>query len=243
MVSMDIHEVIWRNQTIRFELCRKKVKNLNLNLKPDMSIMVSANEKVPLSVVLDFVKSRAAWIIKNTGYFSDTQGSHNSEKEYVSGESFKYLGKQMRLKVVEEVPETIRYSRGYLQLTVKDRSNIKRKEIMVNQWFRTRAEKVFSEVLERIFPVIEKYGIQKPQIMIRTMKARWGSCICDKRIVILNSELIKAPKYCIEYVVLHELVHLRYRNHNAEFYGFLASLMPDWKERKRILDEEVIRSL
>ncbi|MCW2276946.1 uncharacterized protein DUF45 [Heliophilum fasciatum] len=95
----------------------------------------------------------------------------------------------------------------------------------------------------RIFPVVEKYGVKKPAIMIRTMKARWGSCIKDKGIIVLNSELIKAPKYCIEYVVLHELVHFIHRDHNADFYDFLTSLMPDWRERKRILDEEVIRSL
>lgn len=240
---MEKQEIVWRGQTIRFELQRKKVRNINLNLKPDMTIMVSANERVPLEVVLDFMKSKASWIIKNTSYFSDMQPETVREKEYVSGETFKYLGKQIRLKVLEGAPENIRYSRGYLQLTVKDRLAVDRKANLVNRWFREKADKVFREVLERIFPVIEKYGVRKPAIMIRTMKARWGSCVRDKGIVILNSELIKAPKYCIEYVVLHELVHFIHRNHNADFYGFLTSLMPDWKERKRILDEEVIRSL
>ena len=240
---MDNHEIVWRNHIIRFDLYRKKVKNINLNLKPDMNIMVSANDRVPLEVVLDFVKSKAAWIVKNTGYFKDVQSESVYDKEYVSGESFKYLGRQLRLKVVEETLEFIRYSRGYLQLAVKDRSNVKRKEIMVNRWFRERADRIFNEVLERVFPVIEKYGVPKPFIMIRSMKARWGSCVRDKHIVLLNFELIKAPKYCIEYVVLHELVHFLHRNHNADFYGLLASLMPDWKERKRILDEEIIRSL
>jgi len=75
------------------------------------------------------------------------------------------------------------------------------------------------------------------------MKARWGSCITDKRLILINSELIKAPKYCIDYVILHELLHFKYRNHDAEFYNFMTSLMPDWKQRKEILDEEVVRDL
>lgn len=240
---MEIYEVIWRGQTIRFELKRKKVRNINLNLKPDMEVMVSANERVPSEVIQDFVKSKASWIIKNTGYFDNAQPEAGKKKEYVSGETFKYLGRQIRLKVAEGTSEDIRYSRGYLQITVKDKASVTRKETLVQQWFRERAKKIFHEVLDRTFPIAEKHGVKKPVVKIRSMKARWGSCVKDKSIIILNSELIKAPKYCIEYVVLHELVHFIYTNHSADFFGFLASIMPDWKERKRILDEEVIRSL
>lgn len=240
---MEIHEVIWRGQAIRFELQRKNVRNLNLNLKPDMSVVVSANDKVPVEVIKEFVKSKAAWIVKNTRYFSGAQPEAIRQKDYVSGETFKYLGRQMRLKVIEGTVDNVCYNRGYLQLTVKDKSMVKRKEKLVQRWFRERAEKVFHEVMEKTFPILGKHGVLKPAIAIRTMKARWGSCVKDKGIIILNFELIKAPKYCIEYVILHELIHFIFPNHNPGFFGLLASIMPDWKERKRILDEEVIRSL
>ncbi len=75
------------------------------------------------------------------------------------------------------------------------------------------------------------------------MKARWGSCYRKERYIILNLHLIKAPKYCIDYVVLHELIHFKYKNHDNKFYTFLTSLMPDWEKRKKILDEEVIKDL
>lgn len=240
---MKIYEVIWRGHAIRFELKRKNVRNINLNLKPDMTVMVSANERVPIEVIQDFVKSKASWIMKNTSYFDNAKSEGGKEKEYVSGETFKYLGRQIRLKVMDGTYDDIRYSRGYLQLMVKDEASVTKKEVLVQQWFRERANKVFYEVLDKSFPIIEKYGVKKPVIKIRSMKARWGSCVKDKSIIILNSELIKAPKYCIEYVVLHELVHFIYSNHSTDFFGFLASLMPDWQERKRTLDEEVIRSL
>lgn len=240
---MDIYEVIWRDQNIKFELIRKKVRNINMNLKPDMTIMVSANESVPLDVILEFVKSKGSWIKKNTSYFSDAQSEMAHEKEYISGEAFKYLGKQLRLKVLEGAPEGIKYSRGYLQLTVKNKIDIKHKANLVNQWFRERAKITFYDSMERMYPQVQKYNVKRPEIMIRTMKARWGSCIFDKSIVLLNFELIKAPKFCIDYVILHELVHFIHHKHDASFYCFLSSLMPDWKERKRILDEEVIRSL
>lgn len=240
---MEIYEVTWRGQTIYFELKRKNVRNINLNLKPDMTVMVSANERVPIEAIREFVRSKVTWIIKNTSYFDNVQPEAGKEKEYVSGETFKYLGRQIRLKVTDGAYDDIRYSRGYLQLTIKDKASVTKKEVLVQQWFRQRAKRVFYEVLDKTFPIIEKHGVKKPVINIRSMKARWGSCVKDKSIIILNFELIKAPKYCIEYVVLHELVHFIYSNHSTDFFGLLASIMPDWQERKRTLDEEVIRSL
>lgn len=241
---MEKHSITYGGKIIEFDIQRKNVKNINLNVKPDMTVVVSASEKVPLDYILDFVKSKASWIIKNVGYFRDVQPEHTADKVYLSGETFKYLGKQYRLKVeeIEEV-ESVKYYRGYLYLTVKDKQNYSRKEKLIDGWYRDKAKEKFLESLERMHPSVEKYGIEKPEILIRTMKARWGSCTPEKKSILLNSELIKAPKLCIDYVVLHELIHFKYRNHDNDFYDFMTSLMPDWKQRKEILDEEVVREL
>lgn len=241
---MEKHSIVYGGKIIEFEVERKNVKNINLNVKPDMSVVVSANEKVPIDYLLGFVKSKASWIIKNVGYFKDVQPEHAAEKVYLSGETFKYLGKQYRLKV-EETNDTegVKYYRGYIYLTVKDKQKYNRKEKLIDSWYREKANKKFAESLERVYPSVEKYGIVKPDISIRTMKARWGSCTPEKRSIILNSELIKAPKLCIDYVVLHELIHFKYRNHDNDFYDFMTALMPDWKQRKEILDEDVVREL
>lgn len=241
---MEKHSIEYGGKIIEFEVERKNVKNINLNVKPDMSVVISANEKVPIDYLLGFVKSKATWIIKNVGYFKDVQPEHAAEKVYLSGETFKYLGKQYRLKVEgTNDTESVKYYRGYIYLTVKDKQNYNRKEKLIDSWYREKANKKFAESLERVYPSIEKYGIVKPEIFIRTMKARWGSCTPEKRSIILNSELIKAPKLCIDYVVLHELIHFKYRNHDNDFYDFMTALMPDWKQRKEILDEEVVREL
>lgn len=241
---MGKHMIKYSDKIIEFKLQRKNVKNINLNVRPDMTIVVSANENVPLDFIMNFVKGKAPWILKNVNYFKDVQPENTLIKDYVSGESFKYLGKQYRLKVEEvEGNETVKYYQGFIYIYVKDKCNHKRKEKLIIDWFREKAEINFEESLERIYQIIEKYGIKKPQIHIRTMKARWGSCIKDKGIILLNFELIKAPKFCIDYVVLHELIHFKNRNHNFEFYNFMTSLMPDWKQRKEILDEEVVREL
>ena len=240
---MERHSVIYQEKTIEFELYRKNVRNINLNVKPDMTIMVSASPEVPLEFILNFVKRKAAWILKSMGYFRNVQSEYSSQKEYVSGESFKYLGRQYRLKVEEADINEVKYKGGYIYLLLKDSSNTKKKEQLMEKWFRNKADIHFNKALDKVYPLVEKYGVKRPRIVIRSMKARWGSCIKDKNIIILNYELIKAPKYCIEYVILHELIHFKYHNHDNEFYNFLTVLLPDWKERKAILDEEVVRGL
>ncbi len=238
------HSITYGDKTIEFELIRKDVKNLNLSIRPDMTIFVSANEKVPLEDIQDFVHTKAPWLIKNTNYFKNTQPEHNEKKEYVSGETFKYLGRQYRLKVEEvDKNEGVKLYQGYFYLSIKDKTNINRKEKLMDQWFRDKANQIFNESLDRIYPRLEKYGISKTSIQVKTMKARWGSCLIDKGEILLNFELIKAPKLCIDYVILHELIHFIHRDHDAQFYDFMTSLMPDWRKRKEILDEEVVREL
>ncbi|MCC3359679.1 SprT family zinc-dependent metalloprotease [Bacillus sp. REN16] len=241
---MEKHQIEYANNVIDFVVKRKKVKNVNLNVKPDMTIEVTANDRVPLDFISDFVKSKGSWIIKNIGRFNDVQPLKQSEREYVCGETFRYLGKQYRLRVQKTTEEEmVKYFRGFIYLHVKDTDNLSRKEKLMDDWYREKAHMVFNESLEKMFPLVQKYGIQKPDVDVRLMKARWGSAIIEKNTILLNTELIKAPKYCIDYVVLHELIHFKYNDHSDNFYQMLFSLMPDWEKRKAILDEEVVKDL
>lgn len=241
---MNKHQVQYGNHLIEFEIQRKNVKNINLNIKPDMTILVSASDKVPLDFIYDFVKGKGAWITKHVKTFESLQPYKQSKREYVSGESFKYLGKQYRLRVqkTSEV-ERVKYFRGFIYLLVRDSDNYSRKARLMEEWFREKARIVFEQSLEKLHLITEKYGISRPTIDIKIMKARWGSAHIETNTILLNYDLIKAPKHCIEYVVLHELIHFKYNNHNENFYRMLTSLMPDWERRKAILDEEIVRDL
>jgi len=233
----------YSNKIFSYTLERKEVKNINLSVKPDLSIMVSASDKVPVDFIQDFIKKKAHWIFKRIQYFEKALPENHTPKEYISGESFKYLGKQYRLKVYTSEEEEVKYFRGFIHLKIKNPAKYKKKDALIKAWYFTRTQIVFKESLAKVFPLIKKYDIIKPEIEIRQMKARWGSCLKEKNTILLNSDLIKAPKYCIQYVILHELVHFIHTNHNKDFYDFLTSLMPDWKLRKEILDQEVIRDL
>jgi predicted metal-dependent hydrolase len=241
---MEKHQVIYANKAINFVVKRKNVKNVNLNVKPDMTIEVTANEKVPIDFITDFVKSKGSWILKNVREFKEVQSFETSVREYVSGETFRYLGKQYRLRVFPtDDDELVKYFRGFIHMYVKDEDNYTRKANLMEQWYREKAFVNFNDAIDRMYPLVGKYGIAKPEVDMRLMKARWGSALTDQNKILLNSELIKAPKYCIDYVVLHELIHFKYNNHSDNFYKMLYSLMPDWEKRKEILDEEVVREI
>jgi len=241
---MERYTIEYANKMIDFVVKRKKVKNVNLHVKPDLTIEVTANEQVPIEFITDFVKSKGSWILKHVGNFKDIQSIKQSEREYVSGESFKYLGKQYRLRVQEALEEgLVKYFRGFIYLYVKDTNNFNKKAKLMDEWYRDRAKIIFNEPLEKMYPLIQKYGVEKPNIDVRLMKARWGSALIDNNTILLNSELIKGPKYCSDYVVLHELIHFKYNNHSEKFYQMLYSLMPDWEKRKNILDEEIVKDL
>lgn len=241
---MDTHQVQYGNKIIQFKINRKQVKNVNLNIKPDMTIEVSAAEHVPLDFIYDFVRNKGAWITKHVNHFKSVQPYERREREYVSGESYKYLGKQYRLRVREaETREEVKYFRGFIYMYINDPDNVRRKETLLQDWYREKAYRTFRESLNKLYPLVKKYGIPKPNVDIKIMKARWGSAILDTNTILLNFNLIKAPKHCIDYVVLHELIHFKYNDHSENFYSMLYSLVPDWEKRKAILDEEIVKEL
>ncbi len=238
---MEKHKVMYSKKEIWFDLEYKNIKNLNLSIKPDQSIHVSVPLNTPIDRVEVFVKSKASWIFKKLKGFNLTKPIHNGEKDYVSGETFKYLGRQYRLKIEETTSkEYVTMKLGYITIYVKKKDNKKRKQNLLNEWFRNRAHIVFQEVMDEIYPLVENVVKPKPSLEIKVMTKRWGSCLKSKNTVLLNYELIKAPKHCISYVVVHELIHFVHRNHDLKFYNLLTVLMPDWKDRKAILDEEVV---
>lgn len=240
---MSKHEITYGKHKIEYTLSRKNVKNINLNLKPNLIIEVSASHEVPMEKIHSFVKRKAAWIIKNKEYFMRTLPEIQYEREYVSGETFKYLGRQYRLKVIQGKDESVKCKRGFFYLYVNNKNDVEKKAQLIKGWYGEKSLRIFNQSLEGIYKLMKKYNISKPQITIRTMKARWGSCIEAKKTILLNSELIDAPKFCIDYVILHELIHFKYGNHDKNFCKLMRAVMPDWKKRKEILDTEVVKNL
>ena len=119
---------------------------------------------------------------------------------------------------------------------MKDTTDFKRKEKVINKWFAKKQVEVFLEICKEIYPLFRLLGVKYPLVKIRNMKSRWGSCQPQRGIITLNAKMIAAPREAIEYVVLHEFAHFIHPNHSKDFYGLVEKLMPDWKERKKMLE-------
>ena len=125
----------------------------------------------------------------------------------------------------------------YIFLQAKDATDVKNKERIVTRFLDQQCKDQFGEIMAEIYPLFQKYGVAQPTLRIRDMDTRWGSCLSKNGIITLNKRLLEAPRSCIEYVVMHEFCHFIHPNHSKQFYGFLAMLMPDWKNRKVALDK------
>lgn len=231
------------NEPITFELIRKDVKHINLTVQPDQNIVVSANDQVDLAEIKTFVQSKGRWIMSKLNYFKRHAPYKKIPREYVSGETFRYLGRQYQLKVIEAKEEYVRFYRGTIEMYVKDTENYQKKKQLLTAWYTKRRKIVFQDALNRMYELVKVYDVAFPKLAVRKMSLRWGSYLPKDNKIILNKDLIIAPRFCIDYVVLHELLHYKYPDHDFHFFSKLQLLMPDWKERKRILDEEVAKEL
>lgn len=228
---------------ILYELERKNVKNLNLHVRRDGTVYVSANRLVPVEQVDAFLESKIGFILNARKRFAEQAQYRPQPKQYVSGETFYIQGRGLRLQVVQAAKDQISSDGVHLYLQVRNPMDFEKKKRMVSRFIDQQCRQVFGEIVAEVYPIFQKYGVAMPTLRIRDMETRWGSCLAKKGIITLNKRLLEAPRYCIEYVVTHEFCHFIHPNHSKQYYAFLTMLMPDWRERKKVLDENTANYL
>jgi predicted metal-dependent hydrolase len=213
------------------KLVRKNVKYANIKVRPNLEVLFTAPIKMSINDIDIIINKRTPWIHKQLEHFKQIKPA--LQKEYLSGESVEYLGRTYRLKIIKSTMNRVNLKHGYLFLFVNDTNNLKLKQLILENWYSLNAQEYFNSIINKFQPIVKK-SINK--ITIKKMKTRWGSCSTTKGFINLNLELIKKPRYAIEYVVFHELVHLIHYNHDKNFYNFLSSHMPDWQIRRSRLN-------
>jgi Predicted metal-dependent hydrolase len=223
---------------ISYQLTRKRVKNVNLRIKQDGQVLVSANTCVPVAFIDDFIRQKQDFILSALAKYEEKRELHpDIPKQYVSGESYVLLGRNLTLKVEEAQTEEVYADGSYIFLKVRNKENFRRKEILMTKWLKEYQTAVFQKLILQTYERFRKYDVPFPTLKVRTMKSRWGSCQPQKGIITLNSRLIEAPKTSVEYVVLHEFAHFIHPNHSKAFWDFVTMMMPDWKERRKGLEQ------
>ena len=221
---------------ISYTLERKPVKNINLRIRADQSVYVSVPKDVAAKMVDAFVVEKSAYILRALKKFKDKNRETVSENKFVNGETVKFLGRNLRLKVKNASRSKVESDESYVTLYVKDAQDADLKKRVLETWLRKKCKDEITAICKKVYPQVKKYGIAFPEIQLREMVSRWGSCSPKKGFVTFNTALIAMPVSCIEYVVTHEFTHFLYPNHSKKFYQQLATFMPDWEERKKRLE-------
>ena len=219
---------------IQIEVQKKNIKNLHLVVAPpDGRVRVSAPMHLSDDSIKMFVRTKLGWIKKQQEKFE--KQPRQSEREYVSGETLYVFGQQYFLRVEYSYKgNSLVLSGNEAILTVRKESTPKQREAFVNEWYRA----LLKEKIETYLPKWENItGLYCDSWQTKYMTTRWGTCNTNTRKIWLNLQLAKKPIECLEYVILHELAHLKIKGHNKEFVGLLDKYMPYWRETRRLLNE------
>jgi predicted metal-dependent hydrolase len=208
-------------------------KTLSMTVYPSLHILVKCPIDCSEERLNDFLKRKWLWLDRQLKFFKQFK-EERSPKEYISGESFLYLGRQYKLEVKQGKENKVTFSKGRIHLTTlcDPRDGLINKEIL-KKWYKDRAKEVF---IERYEQILKNFRFEhKPEIILREMPKRWGSFVANKKII-LNPQLIKSSKDCIDYVITHELCHVTHKRHSTQFYRKLTHKYPHWEKIKDKLE-------
>lgn len=225
--------LVYGERRIPYQLRFSERKRLRVTVKPDLSVLADAPSRFTEKEASEAVRSKARWILRQLTSFQEFHPLPMPRK-FISGETFVYLGRQYRLKVETGGSAPAKLRGRYLFVSVSEKADTTKVKAAVDSWYRVRAEEIFRRYLSACMEVAGRHGISEPELAIRNMRTRWGSCSASGRIT-LNLKLIYAPVHCIEYVIMHELCHLAHHNHSPKFYRLLTRCMPDWEKRRAAL--------
>lgn len=224
-----IRKVQCGNEIVEYELFLKKIKSFNMRVEQNGTVRVSAPMGFPPEKADEFVR-------KNIDFIHKMREKAVSRPWNQRGIAY-FLGKRYEYDVRKGKRDRVFFEEGKLVLETTHPGDELYEKYILSVYEEEMCRRLFPDVVLRLMPLVEPYGVRMPIVTPRRMTTRWGSCTMAKGTIRLNTELIHYPMECIEQVALHELCHFVHGNHSKDFYALLTRLMPDWRERTKILDE------
>lgn len=233
--SGDTLTVRYGDSAIPFVVRRQPERHAGkvaIHVDPDGRVMVDAAPDDPLERIRWAVTKRAPWIERHVRE-AHLRRVHVLPREYIGGEAVHYLGRRYRLKVTvgAHAPAAVRLRGGYVEVTCSDTAKV---QSALQDWYRTKARDYFPGRIAAVASTLP-WMRQLPRTRLAFLKRQWGNCSPTETLT-LNIHLMQAPRECMDYVLLHELCHLREHNHSRRFYRLLDRHMPGWRETKTRLD-------
>lgn len=216
---------------IEYELERKRVKNLNLRVRPDGTVHISVPYFTPQSTVERFLASNAAAVLAalEKQRMRAQRAAHGKDEIFIGGEL-------LPIRCVTGAKNEAALCPGYVLLTLRCDADSSARDKALKKFIRLEAERAVRESCTRIYPIFRAIGVGEPELKFRAMKSRWGSCRWEKCSLSFNTALAHTPTACVEYVVMHEFCHFIHHDHSPAFHQLMTKLMPDWKKRKHLLE-------
>lgn len=232
---MEVRSFEYDGLNIQYIFTEKKVKNINIRINSEGQILVSASSKVSRQEIESFMYAKADWIFLHLAKV-EKRKMNQPDSEIYSDKQVYFLGKLCMIKMYYNHEIRIRLIDHTVEICSPFAERSREVKELYLIWLKKRCYDVFDTAIDRMLPLLQEYRIRKPEFYVRNMSSRWGSCIPSKGRIGLNLQLMKTSEACIDYVVLHELLHFIYRNHGNVFYSELGRLMPDWKVRRSNLE-------
>ena len=233
-----IESVQFGSKRINFLVVYSARKTLGITVTPDLDVLVKAPVDSSMDKIKEKILKKAPWIIKQQSFFL-TFHPKNTVRKYIAGETHLYLGRQYLLKIINDelnnTNEGVKLKGKFLLVFTNDKERVKS---LVEAWYLQKANEKFNQMAKPLFTSFaNKHNLSliTYHLSLRNMPTRWGSCT-PKGKIILNPELIKAPKGCIEYVIIHELCHLIHHDHTQKFIDLQTKEMPQWEKWKSKLE-------
>lgn len=220
------------SKQIDFSLEYSNRKSLGITVTPELSVLVKAPIDTSLEKVKEKLRKKAPWIIRQQSFFLSFHPKTPARK-FIGGETHLYLGRQYRLKILSGELDSVKLKGKFIEVTTNEKVRTKQ---LVREWYLQNAKTKFHSIAKPLIEKFKKYKVEPSSIVFRDMPTRWGSCT-PKGKIILNPELIKAPKSCIEYVIIHELCHLVHHDHTQKFLDLQTKEMRDWEKWKTKLEK------
>ena len=215
------------SKQIAFRLEFSNRKSLGITVTPEMKVLVKAPVETSMEKVKEKLRKKAPWIIKQQSFFLSFHPKTPARK-FIGGETHLYLGREYRLKIHSGKDESVKLKGKFIEVTTTEKARAKQ---LVKEWYLQNAKAKFHSIAKPLIEKFKKHKVEPSSIVFRDMPTRWGSCT-PKGKIILNPELIKAPKGCIEYVIIHELCHLIHHDHTQKFLDLQTKEMRDWEKWK-----------
>ena len=227
----QIYKLIAGDEVIPCELERKRVKRLNLRVRPDKTVHVSAPLQMPMTTIERFLREKAEWIIRARARFDTRQ---KTTLALISGDVI-YMEGVPHTLAVQRGKQGVKRLDGMLILTANDPTNDAERLRVFRRFIKAEASRVLTERTKAVYPHFASHVAAFPTLSFRWMKSRWGSCTAAKNHITLSEKLLFVPPALADYVIFHEFCHFRHQNHSAAFYAHLASFLPDHQARRRAL--------